>query len=65
MLTNNENDRQPQALDPQASEPVERMLSALDELMEAARRVNFERRTTVDRIVDDSQPRTDPSVDSQ
>jgi hypothetical protein len=65
MPTNDENDQQPEAPDPQPSTPVDKMLGALDELLAATKRVAGESGTTADRIAGDVQPSLDPPEDSR
>ena len=63
METKTENDQQPQAAESQSTAPVEEMLNALDQLMEAAKRVAV-KKTTDDLIADNSHPPGDTSIDS-
>jgi len=65
MNTNSDDDQQALTPDPRRSAPIEKMLTALDDLIEATKRVAVERSTNTDRIPDDSQASVDRSPDSR
>jgi hypothetical protein len=63
METKTENDQQPKAAESQSSAAVEDMLNALDDLMEAAKRVAV-KKTTDDPNADNAHAPGDTSIDS-
>jgi hypothetical protein len=65
MPTNIEGNQDPRTPEPQPSAPIAKMLSALDELLEATKRVAVELRNTSDHLPDQSLPSIDSSPDSR
>jgi hypothetical protein len=64
MQTNRDSDQQLLTPEPPPSAPIAKMLSDLDDLLEATKRVAVERSTAGDPIPDDWQPSADQSPDS-